>query len=133
MKLLTGGDHQSHPFLSKRFSTLSKGCAMSIFSTILEKLGLHKEKPATTTTSPSATTAAPKPTAAPAPAASPPKPVAAPPKPAAPAPTAAKPADDMVIKKEPVAEPAAPKPISDVDVVKQLELKAKGTGLNWKQ
>ena len=28
--------------------------------------------------------------------------------------------------------PAAPKPISDVDVVKQLELKAKGTGLNWK-
>ena len=29
--------------------------------------------------------------------------------------------------------PPAPKPISEVDVVKQLEEKAKGTGLNWKQ
>ena len=27
----------------------------------------------------------------------------------------------------------APKAISEVDVVKQLEQKAKGTGLNWKQ
>jgi len=27
----------------------------------------------------------------------------------------------------------APKPISEVDVVKQLEQKARGTGLNWKQ
>jgi hypothetical protein len=32
----------------------------------------------------------------------------------------------------PAAAPA-PKAISEVDVVKQLELKAKGTGLNWKQ
>jgi uncharacterized protein DUF3597 len=105
---------------------------MSIFSTILEKLGLRKEKPATTTTTAPATTGAPKPTAAPAPVTSAPKPAAAPPKPSAPvakpdapvaaAPTVAKP-----------AEPAAPKPISEVDVVKQLELKAKGTGLNWKQ
>jgi hypothetical protein len=31
------------------------------------------------------------------------------------------------------AAPAAPRPISEVDVVKQLEQKAKGTGLNWKQ
>ena len=100
---------------------------MSIFSSILDKLGLNKQKPAATTTAPAAS--APKPAAAPA---------APAPKPA-PAPmsqTAAKPAsaaDDMVIKREPaVAAPAAPKPISDVDVVKQLELKAKGTGLNWK-
>jgi len=28
---------------------------------------------------------------------------------------------------------AAPKPISEVDVMKQLEQKAKGTGLNWRQ
>jgi hypothetical protein len=30
-------------------------------------------------------------------------------------------------------QPAAPAPISEVNVVKQLEQKARGTGLNWKQ
>lgn len=33
----------------------------------------------------------------------------------------------------PVVTAPAPKAISEVDVVKQLEQKAKGTGLNWKQ
>jgi hypothetical protein len=32
----------------------------------------------------------------------------------------------------PVA-PVAPKPMAEVDVMKMLEQKAKGTGLNWKQ
>lgn len=104
---------------------------MSIFSTILDKLGLHKDKPAATTTAPAA--ASPKP-AATAPSANP-VPAA---KPAPTAGTVAKAApvadkkDDMVIKQAPAAVPPAPKAISDVDVVKQLELKAKGTGLNWK-
>lgn len=95
---------------------------MSIFSTILDKLGLHKDKPAATTTAPAA--ASPKP-AATAPSANP-VPAA---RPAAPV---ADKKDDMVIKQAPVAMPSAPRAISDVDVVKQLELKAKGTGLNWK-
>ena len=101
---------------------------MSIFSTILEKLGLHKPAPAQQAsapkpaapapTAPTSTTSASKPAAAQAPAQT-----ATAPKAAAPAqmPQAVAP-----------AMPAAPKPISDVDVVKQLELKAKGTGLNWK-
>ena len=33
----------------------------------------------------------------------------------------------------PAPVPAAPKPMSEVDVTKMLEQKAKGTGLNWKQ
>lgn len=112
---------------------------MSIFSTILEKLGLHKDKPAAPAAPPASTASAPKPSVAPAaaPAAPAPKPAAPAAAPqAAPAPqNTPKPAsDDMVMKKEePVAVAPAPKPISEVDVVKQLEQKAKGTGLNWKQ
>jgi hypothetical protein len=33
----------------------------------------------------------------------------------------------------PAAAPAAPKPMSEVDVTNMLEQKARGTGLNWKQ
>ena len=88
---------------------------MSVFSKILEKLGLKKDKPAATTTA-----APPKPTAS------------APAKPGAPAwpgaPTAAS------NSRTPAASvPPRPAAISEVDVVKQLEAKAKGTGLNWKQ
>jgi hypothetical protein len=61
---------------------------MSLFSKILEKLGLRKEQPA----------------AAGAPGSVPGKPTT-----------------------------TAPGPISEVDVVKKLEQKARGTGLNWKQ
>jgi hypothetical protein len=39
----------------------------------------------------------------------------------------------MASRSPTAAAPVAPKPISEVDVVKQLEQKAKGTGLNWKQ
>lgn len=105
---------------------------MSIFGTILTKLGLKKDtaaedakamadrvkaeaeardrmlkqaaKPATSAPAAKPAVAASQPAAAPVPATPPP---------AAPA-------------------PAAPKPISEVDVVKQLEAKAKGSGLDWK-
>lgn len=87
---------------------------MSVFSKILEKLGLKKGQPAATTTAP------PKPTAT------------APAKPGAPAwpgaPTAA-----SNPRTPAVSTPPKPAAISEVDVVKQLEAKAKGTGLNWKQ
>jgi len=86
---------------------------MSFFSKILDKLGLKKEeKPAA-----AATTVAPA-------AAKPAAPAAA--KPAAPASLGraeAKPVQPIVHK------PAA---ISEVDVVKQLENMASGSGLNWK-
>jgi hypothetical protein len=111
---------------------------MGLFSKILDKLGLHKEqKPAPAAPAaakPAAPAPAPKP--APAPAARPATPAPAP-KPAAPAATAApatKPHDftkdvEYAPRKE---EPPAPKPISEVDVVKQLDELAKGKNLNWK-
>ena len=61
---------------------------MSLFTKILEKLGLRKEQPATTGTTGSASG-------------------------------------------RPAATVSAP--ISEVGVIKKLEQKAKGTGLNWKQ
>ena len=124
---------------------------MSIFSKILDKLGLGKGQPTaldklglgkhehTPTTS--------------APVAGPPKPAAPAAKPATPA-TAAKPGaaptsekgvstapsavekrqkDDVAVKDAPAPMPAAPQAMSQVDVTKMLEQKAKGTGLNWKQ
>ncbi|GAB4546531.1 MAG: DUF3597 domain-containing protein [Anaerolineales bacterium] len=89
---------------------------MSFFSKILDKLGLKKEEK----------------TAAAATAAKPATPVAA--KPAAPA--AAKPVDVSSLGRaeaKPV-QPIVHKPaaISEVDVVKQLESMASGSGLNWK-
>jgi hypothetical protein len=104
---------------------------MSLFSTILNKLGLGKKPEAPATTA--ATAAKP---AAPAMVA---KPAAPPPavKPAAP--VAPKPMTDiakdekeeMERKHEPAAAPA-PTPISEVDVVNKLEALAKGSGLDWK-
>jgi hypothetical protein len=103
-----------------------KGCAMSVFSKILEKLGLNKDKPTAGTT---AATTPPNPTAGATgtakPAAQPGAPAS---KPNAPLSTAPRPGVQTS-----APPPAAPKAISEVDVVKQLEAKAKGTGLNWKQ
>lgn len=102
---------------------------MSFFGKILEKLGLKKEKEEPVAPAPAATKpAAPasKPAAAPGakPAAPAPKPAAAP----------AKPHDytkdvELAAKKE---VPAAPRAISEVDVVKQLEALSAGKNLNWK-
>lgn len=95
---------------------------MGLFSKILEKLGLKKEKP------PEATAGAGVKPATPAPG---PK-VAAPakPAPAATAKTASAPKPAPV----PAAAPQAPTPISEVDVVSKLEgLAAKNPAkLNWK-
>ncbi len=97
---------------------------MGLFSKILEKLGIKKDKPAE-----APATASPKPAA---PAAAPK--VAAPPKPA-PAVTA-KTASTPKPAPVPVAAPQAPAPtpISEVDVVSKLEgLAAKNPAkLNWK-
>jgi len=119
---------------------------MSLFGKILEKLGLRKEeeKPAAAGATgtagsmprkPEGTAPSPKTTAAaPAPA-----------KPAAPKPamgttprttgTAGQGVKDDIARHPAasVAAPVAPKPMSEVDVMKMLEQKAKGTGLNWKQ
>lgn len=102
---------------------------MSVFSKILEKLGLKKDQPAAgaTAAAPAAKPAA-MPSAAAAPAAKPAVPAQAP------QPSAVPSSMPPQAMQSPVAAPA-PKPvaISEVDVVKQLEAKAKGTGLNWKQ
>jgi len=102
---------------------------MSLFSKILDKLGLRKdkeeEKPAATGTTGTVGSMPHKP-AATAPA----KPVTAAKPVAKPAPPATAPRAGVQTIAPP---PAAPKAISEVDVVKQLEQKAKGTGLNWKQ
>lgn len=120
---------------------------MSIFSTILDKLGLgkHKDQPSVTGTTdvrspnPVSTTSKPAATTSPAPTAG---------KPSGSAPTSEKGVsttpsaadrrqrDDVAVKDAPAPLPAtstAPKAISQVDVTKMLEQKAKGTGLNWKQ
>src|SRR5215217_2472895 len=148
MILSIRGEHHNFALPPTLKTKRSKGFAMSFFSKILDKLGLGKDKDKDQAPSASHTSAPvagpPKPTA-PAPAA---KPAAS-----APATTAAKPAahapaagvrPDNVMGKEsgaaksmpaatPAAAPAAPKPMSAVDVTTMLEQKAKGTGLNWKQ
>ena len=127
---------------------------MSIFTKILDKLGLRKEheQPATTGTAKvgSPNPSAPQATAKPAPPAQPTAHTTGTTgtKPSAPAPTSEKGVstapsavekrqkDDVAVKQGPApvpAAPAAPKPMSSVDVTKMLEQKAKGTGLNWKQ
>jgi hypothetical protein len=111
---------------------------MGLFSKILTKLGIKKAETATTPTPNIAAT--PKP-AAPIAA----KPVAPAAKPAAPAAAPAKPAPSFSSKAEmdqaqqhmhvsqAPAAPAAPTPISEVDVVKHLEeLAAQKKGLDWK-
>jgi hypothetical protein len=116
-----------------------KGFPMSIFSKILDKLGLRKEKQEEKPASTGTTASAPRKPAATAPnpkTATPAKPTAS----ARPAGTSTRPtavsdrdeADN--ISKQPVTQAAAPpKAMSDVDVMNMLEQKATGTGLNWKQ
>ena len=106
---------------------------MSLFGKILDKLGLNKKKEAEEEQAKDLAEMARKEAEARAKLAA--KPAASAPaaKPAAPAPQPAA-APKTVAPAAPVATaPAAPKAISEVDVVKQLEQKAKGTGLNWKQ
>jgi hypothetical protein len=122
---------------------------MSLFSKILDKLGLRKDKdeeqkPATTTTptgttgttgraprKPAATTTNPKATAG--------KPTGAAPTSEKGVRTTASTTDrrqvgSTAVKHDPASVPAAPpKEMSAVDVTNMLEQKAKGTGLNWKQ
>lgn len=102
---------------------------MSIFSKILDKLGLRKEKDQPAASKPSSPTATTPKTTTPSSGARPPAQRTS-------TPTSARPATTPGTARQspsPAAAPAAPKPISEVDVVKQLEQKAKGTGLNWKQ
>ena len=112
---------------------------MGLFSKILDKLGLHKEQqPAPAGPAASKPTAAAGPKPAPAPVSKPAAPAAtsAPaPKPVAPAAAAstAKPQDEFKDAHAPqAAQPAAVKPVSEVDVVKHLEELSKGKNLNWK-
>lgn len=109
---------------------LRKEFPMGLFSKILTKLGLKKEEHASIPTPNIAS--APKPAA---PAAAPaPKP-AAPAAPAAPAPSfSAKAEKEQAQQHMYVSQaPAAPAPISEVDVVKHLEELAAGKkGLDWK-
>ena len=87
---------------------------MSIFTKILEKLGLKKGAPASTSSQGGASTG--KPSASRPTGTAPQRPGATsgPPRPVAP------------------ANVPAPRAISEVDVVKQLEEKSQGSGLNWK-
>src|SRR5215207_4219101 len=41
--------------------------------------------------------------------------------------------DDVAVRQAPARMPAVPKAMSQVDVMNMLEQKARGTGLNWKQ
>jgi hypothetical protein len=107
---------------------------MGLFAKILSKLGIKKDEPASIPTPSLASV--PKP-AAPAVAPKSAAPVAA--KPVASASTAPKapttPEKDEALKKIPDVEaPAAPKPISEVDVVAKLEglAKANPAKLDWK-
>ncbi len=106
---------------------------MSIFSTILDKLGLSKDKPAPTGAAMGAVP--PKPaTVASAPPLQAAKPAAqAPaPKPSTPSAVPSSMPSQAMQHAEAMAAPAKPAAISEVDVVKKLELLAKGKGLNWK-
>ena len=90
---------------------------MSLFSKILEKLGLRKEKeekqPAATGTS-GASGSMPR-------------------KPSVTSPNLRTTTAGKSTGRATVPAPAAPKAMSQVDVMNMLEQKAKGTGLNWKQ
>lgn len=89
---------------------------MGLFNTILEKLGLRKDKKE----------------AEAKPAASAPAAAAKPAAPAAGKPAASMGAKAATIKRDDADVPTKPAAISEVDVVAQLEAKAKGKDLNWK-
>jgi hypothetical protein len=106
---------------------------MGLFSKILDKLGLRKEKeeeqPATAGTAGAAKSMPPKPTAT-APdlkKTTAGKPSGRPPTPE----HGVRSTTSGKVASAPM--PAAPKAMSQVDVMTMLEQKAKGTGLNWKQ
>jgi hypothetical protein len=120
---------------------------MSLFSKILDKLGLRKDKeeeqkqPTATGSSGTSTSTPRKPAAT----ARNPR-TTAPARPSGSAPTSEKgvrasrpgvadrrQSDGAAVKHSPAPVPAAPKPMAEVDVMNMLEAKAKGTGLNWKQ
>jgi 3-oxoacyl-ACP reductase-like protein len=115
---------------------------MGLFSKILDKLGLNKDKAADAAQAQALADMAKKETEARAKLAAAAKPatsapVAKPAAPAGPVGASAKPAsvinkDEMedVVKHAPSA--AAPTPISEVDVVKKLEQMTEGSGLDWK-
>lgn len=115
---------------------------MSLFSKILDKLGLKKDTsestsaPSTRTAPPASTQTAEKPGGSRQPA----KPSSAPPqvnKPSMPGsrpgavanPAASSPATPSAAQAD---RAAAPTPVSEVDVVKKLEQLSAGKGLNWK-
>lgn len=81
---------------------------MGFFNNILQKLGLSKDKPASTSAAPATAGVTPKPKAA----------------------VARGDRDDLVAKN--VVAKAVPVAISAVDVVKQLEQLSVGKNLNWK-
>jgi len=97
---------------------------MGFFSKILEKLGLKKDEPAATPVgTPAKIVASARPAEALAAGQ------------AARARAEAEKAKDDVVASKPVvaaATPAAPTPVSEVDVVKKLEQLSKGSGLDWK-
>lgn len=108
---------------------------MSLFSKILDKLGLKKDTSGSTSAPPASTQTAEKPGGSRQPA----KPSSAPPqvnKPSMPGsrpgavanPAASSPATPSAAQ----ADRAAPTPVSEVDVVKKLEQLSAGKGLNWK-
>lgn len=107
---------------------------MSVFTQILEKLGLKKNPaapgaPQGTAGTTSAAKPAPPTTSTPT---TPPKP-SAPAAPSSPSATGARTTSAPTGPAVPAQQgPAAPKAISEVDVVKQLEDKARGSGLDWK-
>jgi hypothetical protein len=118
-------------------SKVWKGFDMSLFSKILDKLGLRKDKdddqPAATKPTSAPVAAPPKPTTPSSTAKPTPRPATTS---STPRPSPSRPSGGpSAVQQPPAAAPAAPAPkaISEVDVVKQLEQKAKGTGLNWKQ
>lgn len=103
---------------------------MGLFSTILEKLGLKKDKEEEAKPV-AATPAAAKPVAATPAAAKPaaPKPAAEPVKPK---PVAVQKDDMEDMPKSTIGRTPAPTPMSEVDVVKKLETMASGKNLDWK-
>ena len=120
---------------------------MSIFSTILDKLGLgkHKDEHSVTGTtdvkSPNPVSTTSKPASSTSPGTTAGRPTGAAPTSEtgiSTTPSAAdrRQKDDVAVKDTPAPVPAAstaPRAMSQVDVTKMLEQKAKGTGLNWKQ
>ena len=99
---------------------------MSIFSQILDKLGIKKDKAGASSAPPAGTQTAAKPGSAPQ-TKQPSMPGSRPGAVANPA--ASAPATPAAAQ---AARAATPAPISEVDVVKKLEQLSAGKGLNWK-